>query len=79
MGAAAEDRDPHAFEVADDELGLVAGDAGMGKPGQVGIVDRHAVDRSGEVAEAGAQHEAEATGAAPARARMVSTASITAP
>ena len=62
MGAAAEDRHAHAFEVADDELRLVAGHAGMGKARQVGVVDGDAVDRAGQVAEPGAEHEADGDG-----------------
>ena len=58
---------------------MVAGDAGMGEAGQIGVGDGDAVDRSGQVAEAEPRTRPTATGAAPARARTVSSECISAP
>jgi hypothetical protein len=63
MGAAAEDGDALAFELAHDEVGAVARDAGVGEARQVGIGDGVAVDALRQMAEAGAEDEAHRTGA----------------
>jgi hypothetical protein len=60
MRAAAEDGDASALQIADDEFRVVARDARVRETGQVGVVDGDTVDLLGEVAEAGAEDEAEA-------------------
>ena len=58
MAAALEQRDPPAFDRADDQPPGVALDARHGKAGDVGVGDRDRVARFvGERAEAGAEHD----------------------
>ena len=62
MFARPEDGHAHAFERADHKVGVVARDAGMGKARQVGVRDRHAVDRACQMAEARAEDQAKPHG-----------------
>jgi hypothetical protein len=59
MRAAAEDGDAGALQIADDELGIVARDARMGKARAGRCSRSRPVDLLGEVPEAGAEDEAD--------------------
>ena len=59
MRPPAEDRDPCALQLPDHQFRVVAGHARMGEAGQIGIVDRDAVDGVGQVPQSRPQDEPE--------------------
>ena len=49
MRAPTESRDANALKIADDEVGIMARDARMREPRQLGIGDGRAIDRIGQM------------------------------
>jgi len=75
MLARAEDGHADAFQIADHEVGVVAGHACMGKARQVGIGDGDAVHGMGQMAKARAEDQAKADGFGSGACTTASTTS----